>query len=152
MLLKNGIDSSGVNRKRLRQEPVSLGIVALSLFMEPLFRQSPGVRRYGLGIAGPHIVILQVVVHMDLPHRDNSPPHRLLRDPLHKAARNWSASPEADQGILGTGGRSVIATRFAQETLPACSASHSGSFQDEDQPLLRVSANLNRSPGSFYSL
>jgi hypothetical protein len=72
VLLKNGIDRSGIKRKRLRQEPVSLGIVALSLFMEPLFGQSPGVRRYGLGIAGPRIVILRVVVHMDLPCRDNS--------------------------------------------------------------------------------
>jgi hypothetical protein len=114
VLLKNGIDRPGINRKRLRQEPVSLGIVALSLFMETLFGQSPGVRRYGLGIAGPHIVILHVVVHMDLPCRDNSRPHRLLRDPLHKAARNWSASLEADQGTSCTGGRSVIATRLAQ--------------------------------------
>src|SRR5690349_2145252 len=72
VLLKNGIDRSGVNRKRLRQEPVSLGIVALSLFMETLFGQSPGAQRYGLGIAGLHIVILHVVVHMDLPCRDNS--------------------------------------------------------------------------------
>ena len=91
VLLKNGIDRSGVNRKRLRQEPVSLGIVALSLFMEPLFGQSPGVRRYGLGIAAPHIVILHVVVHMDLPCRDNSRPQPAVRAiPFHKAARNWS--------------------------------------------------------------
>jgi hypothetical protein len=114
VLLKNGIDRSGVNRKRLRQEPVSLGIVALSLFMEPLFGQSPGVRRYGLGVAAPHIVILHVVVHMYLPCRDNSRSHRLLRDPIHKAARNWSAALEGDHGTSGAGGRGAIATRLAQ--------------------------------------
>ena len=114
MLLKNNIDRSGVKRKRLRQEPVSLGIVALSLFMEPLFGQSPGMRRYGLGVAAPHIVILHVVVHLDLPYRNNSRPHRLFRDPFHKASRNWNTSLEADQGTSCTGGRSVIATQLAQ--------------------------------------
>src|SRR4051812_35038550 len=94
-------------------ERLRLGIVALSLFMEALFGQSPGVRRYGLGIAVLHIVILDVV-HMDLPCRDNSRPHRLLRDPVHKAARDWSASLEGDQGTSCMGGRSVIATRLAQ--------------------------------------
>jgi hypothetical protein len=114
VLLKNGIDRPRVQRKRLRQESVSLGIVTLSLFMEALFGQSPGVRRYGLRIAVLHIVIPHVVVHMYLPCRDNIRPHRLLRDPVHKAARDWSASLEADQGTSGAGGRSIIATRLAQ--------------------------------------
>ncbi|EWY36910.1 hypothetical protein N825_22630 [Skermanella stibiiresistens SB22] len=80
MPLKHSIDRSGVDRKRLRQEPISFGIMALSLFMQPLFSQSPGVRRYGLGIAVPHIVTLYVVVHVDLLCRDNSRSHQLLRD------------------------------------------------------------------------
>ena len=77
-------------------------------------RPVSGRATYGLGIAGPHIVILHVVVHMYLPCRDNSRPHRLLRDPLHKAARDWSAALEADHRTSGTGGRSAIATRLAQ--------------------------------------